>query len=247
MLRHEKNKEQKEIKKYMLAKLKKKYYQKSKPQKKRLKNLKLFFFRFFRLNYKSTGEFRYKRFYTLKTANYIRKTTKKFFDLRLKRQILYAYTYKHLRRLKIDIRLTPRNMFCTLIDLKKKKTCHIASSGTYKVKISHRYRKKTAILVLNIFFKKIIKHCKHFRNTTFNITTSKKIRRKVFSFLKWKIRKIKKFYIRQFKKRKRRIQIKRRAITNSIINIISKKSYNGCRAKKRARRKRRKSRRLKVL
>jgi hypothetical protein len=236
----------------MVKKFKKNYYKKFPQQLKKYKkkkNLKRINSKFFRFNYDSVGALVYIPFYKEKAAKYIKKGYKAFFDFSFKRKILYTYTYKNLRRIKVDIRLTPRNMFCTLVDLKRNKTVHVASSGAYKIKISRRYRKKTAIFFLNKFFKKIGTYCKHFRNTIFNITAAKRLRKKLSYFLRWKIRKFKKFYAKRVIKTKKkiRVRVKKRRVVNSIINIISKKSYNGCRAKKRVRLKRRRAKRLKVL
>ncbi len=197
----------------------------------------------YRVNGSAKGEITFSHFYWGRGGKRVKKRNKLFFDYVFRKKIYYAYAYKNLQRIKINIRLTPRNMFCTLKDIKKKKTYHIASSGLYKVTISKRYRKKTALYILKKFFRKISKYCKNFRNTEFNIITSKRLRKNLCYFIKSKIKKFKAFYQKKYVKKKQRI--KKFKITNTIINIVSKKPFNGCRAKKRVRLKRRKSKYLK--
>jgi len=187
---------------------------------------------------------------------YLNKKTKRlarsyFFYLNhlFKMRLYFAYRFRQARRVLINIKLIRRNIFCSLVDLKNKKTLYFCSCGIYKIRFNKRNRKKTALHVLNTFFFNISKYRKNFKNTIFNITASRRFRKSFCYLIKEKIKKVSYFYFRKkLKEKKRKRHLRPKSNFNSIIRVVFSKCFNGCRAKKRVRLKRRRKKKIfKVL
>jgi hypothetical protein len=191
---------------------------KKKYLKRKQKRVKKFLVRYLLKN----NNFKYPRKAKKKKLLFLRKQHKKL----LKKKVSSSILLKNKFLKKIDIRVTQNNLFCTFIDLARNKTLHNSSSGIYRIKISKRKLKHFFTTFLLIFFKKAKKFCKNYNNTIFNITAPIRIRKKICKIVKKQLRKVKK------KKSKRKK-------TNVIINVVPKKCFNGCRAKKKIRKKRR--------
>lgn len=153
------------------------------------------------------------------------KIIKKTYNFNFKKKISNSLASRNLVSKKIDIKVTHNNFFCTFSDLKVNKTIHIASGGLYKIKISRRKFKRFYKSILFIFFAKIKKYFFSINNTIFNIKAPINIRKKICRFIISQVKKV-----RLSKKKK---------IKNIILNFIPKKCFNGCRAKKKIRKKRR--------
>lgn len=170
----------------------------------------------------------YKYFNKNNDISYLKKSgKKKFFFLKklytytLKKKIMNSLISKSKFLKKIDIKIVQNNIFCTLSDLKQNKTLHTGSTGAYKIKVSKRKLKYFYKTFLSIFFEKIKKKYKIVNNTIYNITAPIKIRKKICKLLKMQLKQ------KETKK------------TNIIINVVPKKCFNGCKAKKKLRKKRR--------
>jgi ribosomal protein S11 len=146
---------------------------------------------------------------------------KKAYTYTLKKKITNSLISKSKFLKKIDIKIVQNNIFCTLSDLKQNKTLHTSSTGAYKIKVSKRKLKYFYKTFLYIFFEKIKKKYKITNNTIFNVTAPIKIRKKICKLLKKKLKR------------------KKKKTPNIVINIVSKKCFNGCKAKKKLRKKRR--------
>lgn len=154
------------------------------------------------------------------------KTFKKIYNFNFKKKISNTLVSKNLISKKIDIKVSHNNLFCTFSDLKTNKTLHVGSGGLYKIKISRRKFKRFYKNILLVFFAKIKKYYFSMDNTIFNVKAPLNIRKKVCRFIMSNIKKT-----RQSNKKKK--------IKNIILNFIPKKCFNGCRAKKKIRKKRR--------
>ena len=118
-------------------------------------------------------------------------------------------------RFKLSIRIKQNNIFCTLKNIKKKNTILVASSGKLKVKIT----KKTLKFSNKKIIKKFLNKVKNF-SKIFNLV--------LLVNLKAPIR-IRKFIIKQFSDLSR---------TSSLIfSVYENKCFNGCRPKKKKRKK----------
>ena len=119
----------------------------------------------------------------------------------------------------IYIRIIPNNIFCTLKDNERNKTIILISGGILKLKISKKKLKYVNKLLIEKFIYKIKNKLKH-KTCVLKISGPKKIikfvtKQLIFSLNKSKI----------------------------LINALNKKIFNGCRAKK-IRRKKRKGLRI---
>ena len=115
----------------------------------------------------------------------------------------------------INIRLTQNNIFCTLNDFKKKKTIFNLSAGVVKIKTSKKSIKFSCKNTLKIFLDKIKKNLKN-KNILLKITSPKKLKKQIF------------------------YQIKNRLRKNILfIKTNKKKCFNGCKVKKKKRKKQR--------
>jgi len=115
---------------------------------------------------------------------------------------------------KIDIRVTPNNVFCTLKDLTNNKILNIGSAGKYKTKTSKKTLKFSVKVIIEAFLNEIKKELKT-KTLLINLTGPIKLRKKI---------------LEQISK-----SIKKSSIT---INADNKKCFNGCRPKKKRRKKR---------
>jgi hypothetical protein len=160
-----------------------------------------------------------KYFFTLKKKKifFFKNLYKKHF----KKKVASVLLFKEKFLKKINIKVVQNNIFCTFVNLNKNKTLHTSSSGLYKIKISKRKLKHFYTDFLSRFFIITRRYCKTLNNTVFCVTAPIKKRRKICKLIKNEIRRI--------KKRKH----------NILIKIEHKKCFNGCRAKKQLRKKRR--------
>jgi ribosomal protein S11 len=117
---------------------------------------------------------------------------------------------------KINIRITPNNIFCTLQSItKSNKTLVIASAGKYKVKTSKKTLRFSTKVVLSSFLEEI-KSKLNSKKFFINIIGPIRIRRSILKQL-----------AKYFRKK------------SLVINVDSKKCFNGCRVKKKKRKKQR--------
>ena len=148
---------------------------------------------------------------------WLKKQFKKFFKKN-------SITPKHLKIIKdifinntifyyITIKITPNNVFCNL-KTKKNKTLIVLSAGILKIKTSKK-KMKFAIKIIIPKFLKNLKKIVNNKKTIVNISGPKKIRKNI----------LKQFFKTLIK-------------TKLIFNIKEKKCFNGCRAKKKRRKKR---------
>lgn len=113
----------------------------------------------------------------------------------------------------LSIKITPNNIFCLLKSTKNQKTILLLSAGILKLKISKKKLKFASKIIIQNFIKKIKKRL---RNKKIIITLSgpKKIRKFILKQL-----------IFSFKK------------TRLLINATNKKIFNGCKVKKKRKKK----------
>jgi ribosomal protein S11 len=114
---------------------------------------------------------------------------------------------------KIDIRVTPNNVFCTLKNCFNNKTIKVGSAGKYKVKTSKKTLKFSCKIIVGFFLREIrqdLNSKKILINLTGPITLRKSL-------------------IEQVTK-----SIKKNSIT---LNVNQKKCFNGCRPPKKRRKK----------
>jgi ribosomal protein S11 len=114
---------------------------------------------------------------------------------------------------RINIRITPNNVFCTLKNNLKNKTIYITSSGKSNVKTSKKVVRFSSKIITQIFFEKI-KNKLLSKNVLVNIIGPKKIKKSILE------------QVSNSLKHK-----------NLIINVDSKKCFNGCRPAKKRRKK----------
>ena len=119
---------------------------------------------------------------------------------------------------KIHILITSNNVFCNLTDNIRKKTLSVCNSGKYKIKISKKRVHVNFEFVLSKFLEearnKIVKNSS-FSGLIFTIVSATRMRKKILSLI-----------TQTFTK------------TRLLIKILHKKSFNGCRPKKKIRKKR---------
>ena len=146
----------------------------------------------------------------------------KFFSKNLKNHssLLKLKYHKIIRaRLKplnyyIIIRVTPNNIFCVLKSIKQNKTVVLMSAGILDIKISKKGLKYAGKILITSFVDKIRKRTKNalcYINISAPIKTRKFALKKILSSLKK---------------------------TKMLIHTPDKKIFNGCRAKKKRRKKR---------
>jgi ribosomal protein S11 len=148
----------------------------------------------------------------LKTHKRLRRVLKKksfFFNS----TFIKTFNTKLLTTPIISIKISPNNVFCTL--QKEKKTLFVASSGKYKIKTSKKSLKFSSKKIIQTFLykiKRLVKYNMIIVNFTGPIRLKKKLIKQILFFFK----------------------------TNSLIfNTDSKKCFNGCRPKKKKRKKQR--------
>jgi ribosomal protein S11 len=117
---------------------------------------------------------------------------------------------------KLNFRITQNNVFCTLVDLVSGKILEVGSAGKYKVKVSKKTLRYNAKILVSIFLKKIRSRLQK-KHIMVNLIGSSRIRKPIL-----------KQVFDQF-------GIK----TSVTARINSKKCFNGCRPKKKRRKKQR--------
>jgi ribosomal protein S11 len=150
-----------------------------------------------------------------------KKWLKKQFKKFLKKN---SITSKHIKIIKnvfinknifyyITIKVTPNNVFCTL-KTKKNQTLIVLSAGILKIKTSKKKIKFSIKLIIPKFLKNLKKVVNN-KTSIINISGPKKIRKNILKQI-----------------------FKNLTKTKLIFNIKEKKCFNGCRAKKKKRKKR---------
>ena len=82
---------------------------------------------------------------------------------------------------KINIRATSNNVFCTLSDIKRKKTLLLGYSGKYNIKTSKRSLKFSSKYIIESFLKEINKYVERIKKKTLLlIRLLKKLITKIF-------------------------------------------------------------------
>lgn len=147
---------------------------------------------------------------------------KKIYTFLFNKKISNSLTNTKAFSKKITFRFSQNNIFVNFVDLFNNKTLHTGSSGIYKIKLSKRRIKTFYRTFVYIFFNKIKKNVKDFRNTVFSLIAPIKIRKMLVKIILSEIKKLKKRYSNK---------------KNILINIVPKKCFNGCRAKKKVRKK----------
>lgn len=123
------------------------------------------------------------------------------------------HTKKNTVKYHININVTPNNIFCTLKNLNKKKIVLIGSSGKYKLNISKKTLKfKQKIIILN-FIEEIKKYLKKNLSIVY-LTGPIKIRKNIIKQIS--------LLLKNYR---------------FLIKIKELKSFNGCRPKKKKRKK----------
>ncbi len=123
--------------------------------------------------------------------------------------------YNRAIRLEICIRTTSNNIFCTLLNKRKKSVLLARSAGNYKYNVSKKSLKYYRKVVIKAFLKEI-KKCKKEICLLISIQSSKGLRNRIIKQVGLFFNKCKLF-----------------------INFKSLKPFNGCRASKQKRKKRR--------
>jgi ribosomal protein S11 len=113
----------------------------------------------------------------------------------------------------ISIKIKQNNVFCTLTDIKKNQILYVTSAGKSKIKTSKKVLRYSSKSIIESFFKSIKKYCKE-RLLVINLIGPIKIRKSIIK------------------------QISKNTLWKVIINVKEKKCFNGCRAKKKRRKKR---------
>jgi len=116
---------------------------------------------------------------------------------------------------KIIIRATSNNVFCTLLDTKENKTLFLGYSGKYNIKTSKRSLKFSSKHIIESFFKEINKKFNLNNGLLISLILPKRIKKKTIKI------------ITSYYRRKK-----------VILNVRGKKSFHGCRPKKKKRKKR---------
>lgn len=187
--------------------------------KKKIKSLNLDFF----LNSKKS-----KKSSTKKVISVLKKAKKqfryltryKFYNHNLRILGLMLNPSFNVEKALITIRVESNNIFCSLVI--QKKIIKSASSGTYRVSVSLKKQRFASRQILETFFYKIKKHLS-LNDILINIIAPVKIRRLLIKLLP------------KFKY----ILFKNKDLRFLTINVQAKKAFNGCRNKKKVRKKRR--------
>jgi ribosomal protein S11 len=117
---------------------------------------------------------------------------------------------------KLNFRITQNNIFCTLVDLVDGKILEVGSAGKYKVKVSKKTLRYNTKMLVSIFLKKIKSRMQK-KHIIVSLIGSLRVRKPIL-----------KQVFNQF------------GIKTSITaSVNSKKCFNGCRPKKKRRKKQR--------
>nr|NP_038179.1 orf168 [Synura synuroidea]AAF36945.1 orf168 [Synura synuroidea] len=153
-----------------------------------------------------------------KNLNFLQKINTRFRKKMKYKSYILNYTLNNLiynlPKIKISLRVTQNNIFFTLIDLKKNETKLISSTGIEKIKTTKKLLKFSTKIILPIFFNKIL-------TLTTNQTT-------IFIELNCPIL-IKKRLLKQINKLLNKNIL--------LINTANNKCFNGCKEKKKKRKK----------
>lgn len=114
---------------------------------------------------------------------------------------------------RLNIRVTPNNVFCTLTNIVKRKTVYVGSSGIYKMKTSKKTLRYSTKVVIG-YFLRIIKKELNSKKIILNVIGPMRIRKAILKQL-----------TKYFNK------------SSLILNVENKKCFNGCRPKKKKRKK----------
>jgi len=150
---------------------------------------------------------------------------KRFYRFRLRFtnfrfRLLFFKPLSSKRTLKIYLRLRSNNIFCTLIDKLENKTIFNISSGKYRFNTSKKKLTYDTRMVLKLFLKDINLYLKDKRNDIIiQIISPIRNRRQIIGILSKKFRKINR--------------------NRFVIYLKNLKCFNGCRPKKKMRKKRR--------
>jgi len=162
-----------------------------------------------------------------KTKIYYKKKLKKRKALkRLLRSFKYTRDFRDFLKFqklrltnKISIRIRSNNVFCSFI--KSGKTLSVGSAGIYKVKTSIKKLRFSSKTILELFFRKIKRHL-NANKILINLVGPIRIKKSIIKLL-FKLRRT---YLKKY-------------ATNLVVNTKAKKCFNGCRPKKKVRKKRR--------
>jgi len=114
---------------------------------------------------------------------------------------------------KLNIKITPNNIFCNLKSSPTNKTIKVGSSGKYKVKTSKKTLKFSCKIILGFFLEEI-KHELKNKQTLITLTAPIKLRKSIIE------------------------QVSKYTHSSSLaVNFMQKKCFNGCRPPKKKRKK----------
>lgn len=131
----------------------------------------------------------------------------------------------------ITIRIKPNNVFCTFVNRSNRKTIS-GTSTKYKVKMSKKALRYNYKVILKSFLKETKRFLKS-KRILISVTSPKKIRRELFRILKTRLIRRKKFA------RKTSGKAVRYSPDLLLFRFNSKKCFNGCRVRKKRRKKQR--------
>lgn len=138
---------------------------------------------------------------------------------------------KYLYDKKIFLKIKSNNMYCTLTNAVDNKVLITATAGKYRITYSKKLIRANSFRVLRMFFREVRQHLTR-RGTIINVVAPIKMRKKLIILCRklrsYKLKKNKKVFYRTI-----------------LIVGLDKKCFNGCKASKK-RRKKRKSR-IKLL
>ena len=118
--------------------------------------------------------------------------------------------------MKLSVRVTPNNMFCTLMDLKTKKILQSGSSGMYNIQSSKKTLAFSTKLILSHFLQDIKSYIAN-QSIHISLISPSRVRKKILQqiFLHFKF-----------------------TSSSILLEVDPVKCFNGCRPKKKRRKKR---------
>jgi ribosomal protein S11 len=131
----------------------------------------------------------------------------------------------------ITIRIKPNNVFCTFVNRANRKTIS-GTAAKYKVKMSKKALRYNYKLILKSFLKETKRFLKS-KRVFISVTSPRKIRRELLRTLKTRLLRRKKFA------RKASGKTIRYSPDFLLFRFNSKKCFNGCRVRKKRRKKQR--------
>jgi len=153
-------------------------------------------------------------------------------------KFLSIYRYKQFKKnfftKRITIKITPNNIFCLVKNLKENKTEYVKSGGKMGLNISKRKVKflwKTVITDLLEYIKQT-----DIKNYILTYSGPRRLKKKIFRFVrKTLVPKKKRKPLISYKYKEPKEKIIKNVL---LINVNPKKIFNGCRVKKKKRKKR---------